>query len=98
MRKTASFETGQSLWMHFLYLYLEIRDKTHNDHRFPHFPRKYRHQACAKTAARLSLDIHHDPRVHGRRELGGHPARKDRGECKCGLEANALRRRCTWGI
>lgn len=26
----------------------------------------------------------------GRRELGGHPVREDRGECKCGLEANAL--------
>lgn len=67
-----------------------------NERRVPLFPTKIRHRACQDSRARAFHSIFITAHAPSKRELGGHPVRKARGECKCGLGANAPR--CTWGI
>lgn len=56
---------------------------------YPRFPRKSG-TGRAKTVSRAPFTRYSSrPTRPSKRELGEHPVRKDRGECKCGLGANA---------
>lgn len=85
----------RALWMHFCVCnpFPEIREQNVETRRnVSSFSTKIRDRGSAKAAAFHSISITaHAP---SKRELGGHPVRKDRGECKCGPGANAPR--CTW--